>query len=480
MKQLKTTPTFLFYDYETFGTHTSLDKPAQFACIRTDLNLNIKDDPQYFYCFPSDDYLPDPYSVLITHITPQYTQKNGTNEYNFSKKIYNIFKESNTCILGYNNINFDDEITRNLFYRNFFEPYEWSWKNGNSRWDLINLLRACYALRPAGIKWPKNKLGFPSFKLSDLTKMNSIAHSYAHDAVSDVCATIEIAKLIKKKQPRLFNFFLKMRKKNELYKLIDLKKIKPIIYVSSYFGAIRNNISYVLPITWDKNNRNLLIAVDLFKDIQKLINACKKICFDEVFIKNLFSLGIVFLYLNRCPILAPIQTIRKEDSNRLNLNMSLFNKNIDLIKKNDFFIKNIKIIFSKEKNFRKSLNVDLDIYNSFFNSHDKAIIKVIRNSEPESLKNSSFNFYDSRLKDLLFRYRARNFFDTLDSNERKIWLKHCMNVLNPLYLKQYCNEIQFLLKKYSKNLEKVLLLKQLLEYIVKQYKKLFFKDINLN
>ncbi|AEO08887.1 exonuclease I [Buchnera aphidicola str. Ak (Acyrthosiphon kondoi)] len=476
----KNTSTFLFYDYETFGINACLDKPAQFACIRTDTNLNIIDNPYYFYCFPSDDYLPDPCSVLITHITPQYTEKNGSNEYNFSKKIHNILTESNTCIVGYNNINFDDEITRNIFYRNFFDPYEWSWKNGNSRWDILNLLRACYALRPSGIKWPKNELGLPSFKLSDLTKINNIVHLNAHDAVSDVYATIEMAKLVKQKQPRLFNFFLKIRKKNELYKLIDLKKFEPVIYISSYFGAVRHNMSCILPIAWHKNNSNILIAIDLFKNINELIHVCKKIYFDDVFIKNLFDLGVVLLYLNRCPMLAPIKIMQKEDYNRLNFHRSSFDEKINLIKKNNFFIKNIQIIFSQEKKIHDSDNVDLEIYNSFFNLYDKKIIKIIRNTKPVFLKNMNFNFHDSRLKNLLFRYRARNFFHTLNENEKKIWLKYCMKTFNPIFLKEYENKIKFLLQKYSKNIEKVILLKELLEYVFQKYKKLLFESANLN
>ncbi|QIQ42114.1 MAG: exodeoxyribonuclease I [Buchnera aphidicola (Microlophium carnosum)] len=476
----KKTPTFLFYDYETFGIHPSLDKPAQFACIRTDINLNIIDKPQYFYCFPSDDYLPDPNSVLITHITPQYTEKYGSNEYYFSKKIHEILIKPNTCIIGYNNIHFDDEITRNIFYRNFFDPYEWSWKNGNSRWDLLNLLRVCYALRPIGIKWPKNKLGLPSFKLSDLTTINNIVHSNAHDAISDVYATIEIAKLIKKNQPRLFDFFLNIRKKNALYKLIDLKKFKPIIYVSSCFGALRHNMSFVLPIIWDQNNTNIVIAIDLFKNVKELIRICKKIYFDDFFIKNLFNLGVVLLYLNRCPMLAPVQTVRQEDYNRLNFDKSLLKNNINLIKNNNFFIKNIKIIFSKEKKNIKSCNVDLEIYNSFFDLHDKKIIRSIRNTKPVLLKKINFNFHDARLNDLLFRYRARNFFDTLDNNEKKIWLKHCLNIFNPVSLKEYQNQIQYLLKKYANNFEKVQLLKELLIYAFQKYQKLFFEDVNAN
>ncbi|QCI20676.1 exodeoxyribonuclease I [Buchnera aphidicola (Brachycaudus cardui)] len=476
----KNIPTFLFYDYETFGTHTALDKPAQFACIRTDMNLNIINPPQCFYCFPPDDYLPDPNSILITHITPQYTQKHGTNEYYFTKKIYNILTVSNTCIVGFNNINFDDEITRNIFYRNFFDPYEWSWKNGNSRWDLLNLIRGCYALRPNGIKWPKNELGISSFKLSHLTSVNNIKHFNVHDALSDVYATIEIAKLIKKKQPKLFNFFFKNRNKNKLYKLIDLKKNKPIVYISSYFGTVRHNMTFILPIIWHKNNRNILIAIDLFKDIKKIILFFQNIPFPYYDFKNLFNLGIVLLHLNRCPILAPIEVIRENDYKRLQLNTALYNSKIKYLRENKDFINKIQIIFSQEINYNQSLNVDLQIYNSFFNLYDKKNIKSIRDAEPIFLKNINCNFHDSRLQTLFFRYRARNFFELLNNHEKKIWLKHCFEIIHPYSLEEYKSTIKDLLKKYSSDSEKTILLNHLLIYIFKKYEDLLNKYVNLN
>ncbi|CAL4326607.1 exodeoxyribonuclease I [Buchnera aphidicola] len=473
-------PTFLFYDYETFGIDTSLDKPAQFACIRTDINLNVIDYPECFYCFPSDDYLPDPISVLITKITPQYTQKYGTNEYYFSKKIYDILTVPNTCVIGYNNINFDDEITRNIFYRNFFDPYEWSWKNGNSRWDLLNLIRACYALRPNGIKWPKNELGLPNFKLSNLTQINNIRHINAHDALSDVHATIKIAKLIKKNQPKLFDFFFKNRKKNELYKLINLKNNQPIVYVSSYFGSVRHNMTCIIPIIWHKNNRNILISIDLFKDIEKIILFCKKITYKYNNIKHLFNLGIVLLYLNRCPVLAPMTVLRKEDCNRLKINIDLYHRKIKYLKENKGFIKKIQIIFSQEINNKQSLNVDLQIYDSFFNLSDKKNIKIVRETEPIFLKNINFDFHDSRLKILFFRYRARNFFELLNNDEKKIWLKHCFEIIQPVSLKNYQNKIEDLLKKYCFNSEKIILLNCLLKYSLDKYKDLLDKYSNLN
>ncbi|QIQ41550.1 MAG: exodeoxyribonuclease I [Buchnera aphidicola (Aphis urticata)] len=472
--------TFLFYDYETFGTHTSLDKPAQFASIRTNKNLEIIEKPKCFYCFPSDDYLPEPCSILITKITPQYTFKHGMNEYEFSRKIYKILTHPNTCIVGYNNIVFDDEITRNIFYRNFLDPYEWSWKNNNSRWDLLNIMRICYLLRPNGIKWPKNTLGLPIFKLSNLTRENNILHDNSHDAVSDVYATIALAKLIKEQQPKLFNFFLKYRQKNELFKLINLRNFQPILYISSFFSAIRNNMSFILPLFWHENNNNILISIDLFQDVKKLIHFLKNHDYQDIKTKNLFDLGIVLIHFNRCPILVPINLIRTEDTEKLKMKNFYIDHKINLIKLNYVIINSIKNIFSQKNTFQKTSNVDLQIYNNFFNLNDKALIKKISNTQPINLKNLQLNFQDMRLKELLFRYKARNFVFILNTNEKKIWLNHCLKVFNRLVLKEYIHTIEDLLKQFSFDIEKVGLLNKLLEYVLHKYKTLFYEKINLN
>lgn len=471
--------TLLFYDYETFGTHASLDKPAQFASIRTDKNLKVIEKPQCFYCFPSDDYFPEPQSILITKITPQYTLKYGTNEHEFAQKIYNILMQPNTCIVGYNNIAFDDEITRNIFYRNFLDPYEWSWKNNNSRWDLLNIMRACYLLRPDGIKWPKNNLGLPIFKLSDLTRENNILHN-AHDAINDVYATINLAKLVQKKQPKLFNFFFKYRKKNELYKLININNLQPILYITSYFGAVRNNMSFILPLFWDECNNNILIAIDLFKDIKKLINFFKNNHYQDINSKNLFDLGIVLIHFNRCPILLPIQLLRIEDAERFQLKNFSIDKKINLIKLNNFIINYIKHFFSKQNVYQDVSNVDLKLYHGFFSWKDKQLIKKISSSTSTYLKNFKCNFQDIRLKELFFRYKARNFIFILNSNEKKIWLNYCFQVFNRFFLETYINKIEKLLEEFSHDIEKVKLLNKLLEYTFKKYKILFYKNININ
>ncbi|HCG89461.1 MAG TPA: exodeoxyribonuclease I, partial [Alteromonas macleodii] len=190
-------PTFLWHDFETFGTSPQKDLPCQFAAVRTDMDLNVIGKPINIMSAIANDYLPHPEACLVTGITPQQTIRDGSNEADFAARIYQEMSTPNTCSVGFNSIRFDDEVSRYLFYRNFYDPYSREWRNGNSRWDIIDLARACYALRPDGINWPRREDGAPSFKLEALTAANNIGHENAHDALSDVYATIALAKLIK-------------------------------------------------------------------------------------------------------------------------------------------------------------------------------------------------------------------------------------------------------------------------------------------
>ena len=267
-------PGFLFHDYETFGTSPSLDRPSQFAAIRTDEDLNVVGEPEVFYCRLADDYLPQPQAVMVTGITPQEANAKGDNEAAFARRVHDLFTVPKTCIVGYNNVRFDDEVTRNIFYRNFYDPYAWSWQHDNSRWDLLDVMRACYALRPEGINWPENDEGLPSFRLEHLTVANGIEHSNAHDAMADVYATIAMAKLVKTQQPRLFDYLYAHRNKRKLATLIDVPQIKPLVHVSGMFGAARGNTSLVAPLAWHPDNRNAVIMVDLAGDIASISVRC--------------------------------------------------------------------------------------------------------------------------------------------------------------------------------------------------------------
>ena len=236
-----------WHDYETWGASPALDRPAQFAGVRTNLELEIIDDPVNIMCRPSDDFLPHPEACLITGLTPQQALSEGLSERDFVAKVYEQLAEPGTCGVGYNSIRFDDEVTRYTLWRNFYDPYEREYKNGNSRWDIIDMVRLTYALRPDGLEWPTID-GVPSFKLENIAAANHFEHEHAHDALSDVYATIALAKRIKTLQPKLFDYLFALRDKREAASHIDIANSTPLVHVSSMFPAARGCIALIVPL----------------------------------------------------------------------------------------------------------------------------------------------------------------------------------------------------------------------------------------
>ena len=264
--------TMYWHDYETWGEVPSLDRPSQFAGLRTDEDLNVIGAPLVIYCQPSNDVVPKPEACLITGITPQKALADGIPEPQFMAAIHAQLSVPGTCGVGYNSLRFDDEVTRYGLYRNFYDPYEREWKNGNSRWDIIDMVRLARAVRPEGIEWPNHDDGHPSFKLEHLTQANGLIHQDAHDALSDVHATIAVAKLIKQKQPKLYDYVYQLRDKHRLSALLDLQTQKPLLHISSMFPAERGCAAIVMPIAMHPVNKNGVIVFDLSSDPEMLLN----------------------------------------------------------------------------------------------------------------------------------------------------------------------------------------------------------------
>ncbi|WP_312229183.1 exodeoxyribonuclease I [Pseudescherichia sp.] len=462
-------PTFLFHDYETFGTSPSLDRPAQFAAIRTDEAFTPIGEPEVFYCQPADDYLPQPGAVMITGITPQIAREKGDTEAAFAKRIHDIFTVPETCVVGYNNVRFDDEVTRNIFYRNFYDPYAWSWQNGNSRWDLLDVMRACYALRPEGINWPENDDGLPSFRLEHLTKANGIEHSNAHDAMADVYATIAMAQLVKARQPKLFNYLYTYRSKQKLTTLIDVPQMKPLVHVSGMFGADRGNTSWVAPLAWHPENRNAVIMVDLAGDMSPLLALDADALRERLYtpkadLGNASAVPVKLVHLNKCPVLAQANTLRPEDADRLGINRQACLANLQILRDNPQIREKVLAIFAEAEPFVPSDNVDAQLYNGFFSDADRAAMKIVLATDPQNLPALDITFADKRIEKLLFNYRARNFPGTLDENEQQRWLQHRRNVFTPEFLQAWAEELEVLYQQHAGDSEKLALIKALYQY----------------
>ncbi|MDO9046134.1 MAG: exodeoxyribonuclease I [Methylobacter sp.] len=428
--------TFYWHDYETFGTDPQRDKPVQFAGIRTDFDFNIIDDPLVVYCKPAGDCLPHPEACLITGITPQLAEQKGVCEAEFIRLIHEQLVQSNTCTLGYNSLRFDDEVTRNCLYRNFYDPYAREWQNGNSRWDLIDVVRAARALRPEGIVWPVNEGGGPSFRLDQLTRANNIVHEAAHDALSDVYATLAITKLVKQAQPRLYQFLLQHRVKAEALNLLQLGGFKPVVHVSGKYPSVKNCLAVVLPVCKHPTNTNGVIVYDLSIDPEPMLSLTVEEIQQRIFTatadlpEGVARVPLKTVHINKCPVLAPVSVIRSEDAQRLEINLALCRANIDKIKAATGLSEKLAAVFSGQTYIEQDSDPDLEIYSGgFFSENDKKQMIKIRGMPPEQLAKSVFKFTDSRLPEMLFRYRARNYPETLDTDDLRRWNEFCVNRL---------------------------------------------------
>jgi exodeoxyribonuclease-1 len=430
-----TTQTFYWHDYETFGLDPQRDRAAQFAGVRTDADFNIIAEPLVLYCKPAADLLPHPDSCLITGITPQFAEQKGVCEADFIRLIHEQFAQPNTCTLGYNNLRFDDEVTRNTLYRNFYDPYAREWQNGNSRWDLIDVVRAARALRPNGIQWVNNAEGNPSFRLDQLTIANNIAHQGAHDALADVYATIDLAKLIKQAQPKLFQFLLENRVKTKVSNLLHTGSFKPVIHISGKYRAAKNCLAVVLPLCKHPSDNNGVIVYDLSVDPEPMLTLSAADIQQNIFTatenlpEGITRIPLKTVHINRCPVLAPVSVLKPDDTQRLAIDLAECFANISKISKATDLTQKLREVFGTYNEPQKK-DPDLAIYSGgFFPDADKATMAKIRTLPSEKLANSQFAFTDKRLTEMLFRYRARNYPHTLNAEEKQRWQTFCVNRL---------------------------------------------------
>jgi len=434
---MNTKHTFLWHDYETFGAYPSLDRPAQFAAIRTNAALEPVGDPINWYCQPARDVFPHPIASLITGITPQEALKKGMIEAKFAAKIHAEMMEPGTCTAGYNSIRFDDEFSRNLFYRNFYDPYEREYKNRNTRWDLIDLARMCYALRPEGIEWPEHEPGKPSFKLEHLSAANHIEHEGAHEALSDVLATIGLARLILTRQPRLFDWALKMRDQHHVMQMLSTVNPKPLLHTSSRIPANRGCTTLVLPLSIYPDRKKSVIVYDLMIDPEPLLTLTADQITDRLFVSakdlpdGVERIALKAIHSNHVPMVAPMATLKGVDCQRIGLDPQRCLDNAEkLIRILPQLRNKVMDVF---KPYPPGADTDPDhmIYSGgFFSQQDRRLMEKIHGTAPEKLAQQDWSFKDPRLAEMLFRFRARNFPDTLGVNESKLWQTQRLARLN--------------------------------------------------
>ncbi|HEX7370716.1 MAG TPA: exodeoxyribonuclease I [Rhodanobacteraceae bacterium] len=424
------TPTMLWFDYETTGTDPVRDRPVQFAAQRTDLALQPVGDPTTLYCAPIPDVLPHPEACLITGITPQQATRDGIPEFEFAGAVHEILAETGTCSAGYNSIRFDDEVNRNLFYRNFFDPYEHAWKNGNARWDIMDLARACFALRPDGIEWPRGDDGLPSFKLDRLAPANQLKQERAHDALSDVEATIGLARLLRDKQPRLYDWHFRLRDKRAVAGILAnaLPGMQPLLHASGRYPPARGCLAMVVPITEHPERVGTYIVADLEVDAETWIDLDPEELVERMFTRRasmpegMERPPLKEVHCNKSPFLAPPSVLQGADTTRIGLDAEACMNNLERIRASDGLGERVRQAFAAgSSRWPERQDPECRLYAGFASPADKRCCDNVRATSPEKLGVIDFGFGDARYAELLFRYRARNWPESLDASETEAW-----------------------------------------------------------
>lgn len=418
---------FLFYDLETFGADPRTSRIAQFAAIRTDCDLNQVDDPISVFVRPADDLLPSPGATMVTGITPQQAMAEGMTEADAFALIFDEMSRPETCSLGYNSLRFDDEFVRHGLFRNFYDAYEREWRGGNSRWDLLDVLRLAHALRPEGLVWPTREDGATSFKLEHLADANGVRIGDAHEALSDVRALIGLARKLKAAQPRLWEYALRLRDKRYAASLLDVVAMKPVLHVSQRYPASRLCAAAALPIARHPRIDSRVIVFDLDQDPEALLRLQPDEIAERLYVRQAdlpegeSRVALKEVHTNRCPALIAWDPLRGPDFERLGIDPVLAEMRAARIRDaGPWLVEKVRQVFTGERE-RTPSDVDASLYDGFIGDGDKRLFPQVRTTPPEALGLADFAFRDARLPEMLFRYRARNWPQTLDHGEWARW-----------------------------------------------------------
>ena len=419
--------TFFFYDLETSGLNPRQDRIMQFAGQRTYMDLEPIGEPYKLLVTLNDDTLPSPDALMVTGITPQKTVEEGYSEAQFARMLSEEIFIPDTIVVGFNNIRFDDEFIRHLLWRNFHDPYEWSWKDGRSRWDLLDVVRLTRALRPEGINWPLDAKGEPSNRLELITSANSIAHENAHDALADVTALIAVTKLIKQKQPQLYHYLLKMRDKKVVQQLVNVDDKKPFVYASGRYDKEFSKTTVAFPLTTSRNGG--VVVYDLRYDPTPFVGLSAKELTKKIFAsweerqaEDFVKLPVKELQYNRCPAVAPLGVLEQGDGwQKISLDLDTVQKHQDILLDNPDFAEKLRTIFENKPAFKKLPDPEAQLYDGFLNDRDRLRVEAVRNADERELADFHPEFQDERLAPLLLHYKARNFPRSLSEDDLVQW-----------------------------------------------------------
>ena len=432
---------FFWYDYETWGKSPFLDRIVQFGGVRTNDDLEQTGKTIQLYCQPGLDTPIGPGAVNIHGVMPMEAHKHGLPESEFATRIHTELSRGDTCSVAYNGMKFDHDFTRGLFYRNLRDPYAWAWKNENTYWDTLDLIRAAFLLIPEALQhWPKKEGGAPSFKLEDLSDANLKQDQISkhHDAVSDSVHMWLLAKLIREQAGELWDHALTLRYKWNVEEIMN--RGRPVLYVAGKIHTDRHCATLISPLGVNKQGK--IYGFDLSFDPEPFLKPYGKWTpEDKVQARD----SIRSLKYKRSPFVCEWSEIEDLASPAMSMNDILDKMRLT---EGDVQARHAMIREYTEGKARNSLakyiqtmrmepqvtdslqvtDPDEAIYEGFFSEYDRQQMNLVREQGPKS-NWRAVHSSDQRVEPLVFRYIARNFPEVLNDDEKTRWYAYCRNRL---------------------------------------------------
>ncbi len=369
---------YVFYDFETSGLNYYFDQPIQLAAKLVDENFNVLDELNE-KCRLRDGVIPSPIALLITK-TNLKDLSSKQSFYEFMDKIHQKLSSWSPAIfIGYNNINFDEKFLRSSLYHSLHAPYLTN-TNNNSRTDLFKIILSICNLDKPYINIPIDKeKGRKSLKLEKISENNKIKHEFAHDAMSDVDATLGVAEIIKNNDPDLWEHLMVFRNHNNVREFIEENKICFLPPTTS-----TGDYTPVCYLTSNPDNAKELI----------FFNLCEEVT-DEIISSRTRNIGSLFknkilkkVKSNDYPILLKYKhlddTLKEKyskDKNNYDVKFKLLNSSSNFVMNiNQYLVDQLADYQVDNRDYLSaSEHVDEMLYNGFTGPSDWALIKKIDN-----------------------------------------------------------------------------------------------------
>lgn len=429
----------LWYDYETSGRDAAADRPIQLGWQVTDPGMEPVADADSVLVRLPDDVLPSPGAMLVHQILPEIHQREGISEAELANHLEQLIGPR-TLVAGYNSRGFDDKFTQHVFYRCLRDPYTWQYADGRGRFDLYPVVLTYFVLAPDAIRWPEDHDGRPRFKLDRIGPLNQLDQGLkrAHDASADVAVTARLAKQLALHDSDLFASCLKRIDKHFVTDQIRADgRSEGLLEITPFAGWDRGFVRDLwIPFRLSERS-NDYVAFDLNRDPQEVMAGLIHLVESHVtdaseLRKHVRELGLYTIRINAQPMLFRRGILGSEVKARLEAfgrDEALQNQHLDVwhhIQESPAFkqLYQLAVQVLAEPEQVTPADVDFALYaGGFLSTHDKDLLASLPLMDPEGLSQWAQPFDDPRYGELLFRYRARNFPQSLTQGEWKQWQK---------------------------------------------------------